>query len=195
MLALAGALAAGCTPGPLPAARQPLSLDHVPIVYDNNVQDSFTINDAQWSEISGLFETACDAPSERQAIAQAVARLEQIAGEQTPIGNDERKDFGHGPGLVDCLDDSANTTVFLRLMDERGLLKHHRPMNRAFRSFWCFDISHYTATIQELENERCWAVDSWFNANGIPPVIQPLGDWLRKKVVPGYYANDATGPF
>jgi hypothetical protein len=46
-----------------------------------------------------------------------------------------------------------------------------------------------------VDSERSWAVDSWFNANGIPPVIQPLGDWLRKKVVPGYYANDAKSPW
>lgn len=191
-IALACLSLGGCvTPKPLPEGLQPIALEHVPLTYDDKVQDFFTVSDAQWQGITALFQNVTDGKSERTAIGLAVARLEDIAGEQTPIGNDGRKDYGSGVGRVDCIAESINTTAFLRLMHERGLLKHHQPTERVVRSFWCFDIVHWTAAMQDLDTKEYWAVDSWFNANGIPPVIQPLKDWYRKKVVYGYYASDA----
>ena len=174
---------------PLPEARQLLALDHLPIQYDDNVQVTFAVSEAQWSEIAALFDDAADGEQERAAIAHAVARLEQIAGEQTPIGRDGRKNYGAGPGETDCLDESTNTTTFLRLMRERGLLKHNRVMEKALRSPLQLDI-HWTAVVQDLQTRQRWVIDSWYNANGIPPIVQPLDDWMKKKPVPGYYADD-----
>ncbi len=180
----------GCNASqPLPPARQPVALECVPIEYDDHVQDSFAISPTQWNEIVALFAVARDGEDERAAIAQAVARLEQIAGEQTPISRDGRKNYGAGPGETDCLDESSNTTTFLRLMQERSLLKHNRVMTKAFRSPVELDI-HWTAVVQDLQTKQRWVVDSWYNANGIPPIVQPLHDWKQKKPVPGYYAEE-----
>ena len=176
---------------PLPEARQPLALDRMPIQYDDNVQGTFAISEAQWSEIAALFDDAADGAQERAAIAQAVARLEQVAGEQTPIARDGRKNYGAGPGETDCLDESTNTTTFLRLMRERGLLKHNRVMEKALRSPLQLDI-HWTAVVQDLQTRQKWVIDSWYNANGIPPIVQPLDDWMKKKPVPGYYAEGSA---
>jgi len=192
ILLLAPLALGGCvTPKPLPATLPPVALDRVPLLYDDQVKDSFAVSDAQWQGLVGLFKDAHDGPSEREAIAQAIARFEQIAGEQTPISADGRKDYGPGPGRCDCIDESINTTGFLRLLSEHGVLKHHRPVDRAVRSFWCFDIVHWTAVVQDTGTGEYWAVDSWFNANGLPPVVQSLHDWYRKKVVYGYYADNA----
>jgi hypothetical protein len=180
----------GCNAShPLPPASKPVSLDAIPIEYDDHVQRVFAVSPAQWQEIAALFTEVHDAPLERAAIGLAVARLEQIAGEQTPIWRDGRKNHGAGPGETDCLDESTNTTTFLRLMREQGLLKHHRVMTKAFRSPLQLDI-HWTAVVQDAQTGQRWVIDSWYNANGIPPIIQPLDDWKRKKVVPGYYAED-----
>jgi hypothetical protein len=137
-----------------------------------------------------LFAGVQHAEQERAAIARAVARLEQIAGTQTPIHRDGRKNHGAGPGETDCLDESTNTTTFLRLMQERGLLEHHRVMTKAFRSPLHMDI-HWTAVVQDLQTRQRWVIDSWYNANGLPPIVQPVEDWMQKKEVPGYYAEAA----
>jgi len=181
----------GCSAdGPLPIARQPIALDAVPLQYDDNVQSSFAVNETQWEEIVALFAGVRDGETERAAIAKAVALLERIAGEQTPIHRDGRKNFGAGPGETDCLDESTNTTAFLRLMRERDLLKHHRVMNKALRGPLRLDI-HWTAVVQDILTNEKWVIDSWYNAHGIEPIVQPLKDWLRKKTVPGYYAEES----
>jgi hypothetical protein len=173
---------------PLPPGRHLIALDSVPIEYDDHVEDAFAINAEQWDEIVAYFRDARDGASERAAIAQAVARLEQVAGEQTPIYRDGRKNYGVGPGETDCLDESTNTTTFLRLMREQNLLKHNRVMEKALRSPLQLDI-HWTAVVQDLQTREKWVIDSWYNVNGIPPIVQPLDDWMRKKPVPGYYAE------
>lgn len=183
------AIALGCTADrPLPPSREPIPLERVPVQYDDNVSDAFAVSPAQWTSIVALFDDAHDGPSERAAIAQAVAQLERIAGEQTRIGNDGRKNQDRSAGCADCIDESTNTTNFLRLMRERNLLRHNRVMGKAFRGPLQFDI-HWTAVVQDLQTREKWAIDSWYNANGIPPIVQPLDDWMRKKVVPGYYAE------
>jgi hypothetical protein len=166
-------------------------LHAVPIEYDDHVPDTFAVSADQWREIVALFDSASGGASERQAIGLAVARLEQIAGAQTPIGRDGRKNHGAGPGETDCLDESTNTTTFLRLMREQGLLKYNRVMTKAFRSPLQLDI-HWTAVVQDIATGERWVIDSWYNANGIAPIIQPLDDWKHKKAVPGYYADDSS---
>ncbi len=180
---------AGCAiTSPLSESHRPIALQAVPLQYDDNVQSHFRVSDAQWREIVSYFADDRDAAAERAAIARTVARLEQIAGEQTPIHNDGRKNYGSGAGQTDCTDESTNTTTFLRLMRERGLLKHHRVMNKALRGPLQFDI-HWTAVVQDIHTNTKWVIDSWYNANGIEPIVQPLDDWMKKVVVPGYYAE------
>ena len=183
-----GLLCACASNGPLPPAREPVALERIPIEYDDHVEDRFAISPQPWQEIVALFHHFQSPEQERSAIALAIARLEQIAGEQTPIASDQRKNRGAGPGKTDCLDESTNTTTFLRLLQEQGLLRHHRVMRKALRSPLQLDI-HWTAVIEELATREKWAVDSWYNANGISPIVQPLDDWMKKKSVPGYYAD------
>lgn len=179
----------GCSASrPLPESRHPVHLAAVPLQYDDNVQSSFAVSEAQWTEIASYFENVSDGQTERAAIARTVARLERIAGEQTPIHRDGRKNYGAGPGETDCLDESTNTTTFLRLLRERDMLKHNRVMEKALRSPLQLDI-HWTAVVQDLQTKEKWVIDSWYNANGIEPIVQPLDDWLKKKPVPGYYAE------
>lgn len=185
-------LISGCAADrPLPPSKTPIALDHVPLQYDDNVHDAFVVSPAEWRAIVALFADARDGASERASIALAVAQLERIAGEQTPIGKDGRKNYGRGVGKADCLDESTNTTTFLRLMREQRLLRYNRVMEKALRGPFQIDI-HWTAVVQDLQTREKWVIDSWYNANGIPPIVQPLDDWMRKQPVPGYYAEAPT---
>ena len=124
-----------------------------------------------------------NAKDERTRIRQAIALLEHIVGEaagtsQDIGGNyDPNRDY---PKQMDCIDESTNTTHYLKLLDQLSLLKWHQPKPRKYRSRFLID-GHWTAVIEETRNQQQYAVDSWYRDNGEAPEIQPLADWLKRK--------------
>lgn len=135
---------------------------------------------AQWSQITAVFETlARDAQEERARIAEAVARFETIVGAITDT-SDDRAENRRGEkwwSRMDCIDESTNSTTYLRILARAGLLKWHRVEARVTRGFFLFGWPHTTAVVSELQAGAKWAVDSWFHANGKPPEIVPLELW------------------
>jgi len=134
--------------------------------------------------LAGLFEPPPkSAAEERDRIARAIAYLEQrigaLTGTDRDIGGnyDPERDYPH---QMDCIDESRNSTTYLRLLDSLGLLRWHRPVERRYRSLFLID-GHWTAVVEEIETGKRWAVDSWYHDNGQPPEIQPLADWLKRK--------------
>ena len=123
------------------------------------------------------------AAEERDRIARAIAWLERrvgaVTGTDRDIGGnyDPERDY---PGQMDCIDESRNSTTYLRLLDSLGLLRWHRPVERRYRSLFLID-GHWTAVIEEKSGGKRYAVDSWYHDNGEPPEIQPLADWLKRK--------------
>ena len=103
------------------------------------------------------------------------------AAEQLPISNDVGKNRQHPDGgwQLDCLDESANSTIYLLLFQQEGWLQHHVVLNRAFRAPLILD-PHHTALVRETATGLDWAVDSWFLDQGEPPYVQELDQWRRK---------------
>jgi hypothetical protein len=158
----------------------------VDICYDYacNTQSRLTLTRDEWQNIAALFNGIKDSANERQSIRQAIAQMEQAAGRQTPTfrdrgGNNKFLDDEEA-GHMDCIDESLNTTRYLRLFEKNGLLRKHRVRERVSRSPYIFDF-HWGAVIEELGSGRRYVVDSWHFDNGQPPVIQALGDWLEKR--------------
>lgn len=161
-----------------------IDLDAVPIVYDDRVEDSFAVDEREWSALRGLFvPPAPSAEEERRRIRAAIAMFEQIAGRQTRTHLDMAKNQGSGSGHMDCTDESTNTTTYLRVLAERGLLKWHEVLHKAFRGPLELD-THWTAQIRDLTSGQRYVVDSWYRANGEPPYIQATEDWKRKRPFP-----------
>jgi hypothetical protein len=138
---------------------------------------------AELDELRGLFwggarGEAADASDERARIALAVAKLERMAGERTGTDGDlerNRRDGAAG-GQLDCVAETTNTTVYLLLLERLGVLRYHRvgpPEHRGGSVF----TAHNTAVVFERSGTP-FAVDSWFHANGEPPEIVPLDQWL-----------------
>lgn len=135
---------------------------------------------AQWGEVRALFEPApADAADERRRIAQAVALLERMVGEQAATFGDVGGTFqGFGrPGQLDCVDETFNTTTYLVMLQRDGLLTWHTLRGPALRGYFILGWPHTTATIVETATEAAFAVDSWFHDNGVPPAIVPLKLW------------------
>lgn len=138
-----------------------------------------TLTASQWQNIRYLF-TADNSPiKERENIRQAIALLENMVGEITGTWRDLGGNFaGAGePGQLDCISESKNTTTYLQLLFDDGLLKWHVIEERQVRHPLIFN-THWTAVILDRSNGERFSVDSWFLDNGHPPAIQPLSDWL-----------------
>lgn len=123
-----------------------------------------------------------DADSERLAIARTIAVFEQLAGARTGTDRDLGGTFpgAFRAGQMDCIDESTNTTRYLQLLEQAGLLRWHsvdEPATRLPipRGWW----PHTTAVIRERSGESKYAVDAWFEPNGRPPHIVDLDRWRR----------------
>lgn len=137
-----------------------------------------------WAE--ELLATADDAARERQLLSLVIGRMYAWAGQQTPIHADRggNLDDGGVRGAMDCIDHSTTTTTFLRLLERRGALRHHRVLDPVRRG-WIFQ--HRSARIEEVapalrhaetEHAGHFAVDSWYVDNGRPAPILPIELWL-----------------
>lgn len=156
-----------------------------------------SLSSAQWFETSAPFEqAAADPAAERRQIAEAISRFEKVAGAMTGTAGDmaENQKGANWQGPMDCIDESTNTTTYLRILNRAGLLRRHRVEDRVTRGLFLFGMPHTTAVVKESTSGRRWAVDSWFYANGVPPVIVPLEVWRQARWRPGGSGDTVSAP-
>jgi hypothetical protein len=138
-----------------------------------------SLTPSQWHDLRQLFSDATDAQMERERIAQAIGMFEEWVGEQTGTASDRGGTGLASSGQMDCIDESVNSTTYLKMLAGNGLLRWHVVEDRATRGWLIFGWPHTTAVIRELETGQRFAVDSWFFDNGIPPAIVALEEWRR----------------
>ncbi len=138
-----------------------------------------SLSETQWQTIQQPFLADLSAEQERQAIRQAIARLEQMVGNITGTSADRGRNLsGWGlAGQMDCVDEATNTTVYLTMLQNDGLLRWHRVVARQSRGISSLQVPHFTAVIEQLDDRQGYAVDSWFLDNGQPPFIVPVDQW------------------
>jgi hypothetical protein len=141
--------------------------------------------DGAWlNRASAFLKTGRISPAaERKAIAQVVSiytayLAASIGGRPDIPGSPAQMSGVHGQ--MDCLDETANTTSLLLVLQERGLLTYHRvepPESRGF--FLDGRYPHFSAVIVENGSGQEWAVDPWRKAPGQKPEILPLVQWRQ----------------
>lgn len=144
--------------------------------------------ESEWASIRSIFEPAPPSPAaERERIQIAVGAIEQFIGTKNGTSGDAPKNDRHlGTGnQLDCIAETANTTVALLLIEKEGLLRHHRVGYPQHRGFLQGRFPHNTASIYELRSGDHYTVDSWFFKNGESPVCVPVKTWRA-----GYDPND-----
>jgi len=150
--------------------------------YDCTFKTMVQLEPADWRQVADIFaQPPGDSAEERARIVAAVAMLEDKVGRR--IGTTE--DIGGvaflaagDPGQMDCIDESINTTIYVRLLEQQGLLRWHRASGPAFRgAFVDGRWYHQTAVIVDLATKQEYALDTWFNGNGEPAVLMQLADW------------------
>ncbi len=151
--------------------------------YGCAVRSPVNLSDSEWRRVRRLFTApASDAAEERVRLAKAVGLLERIVGRRAGTSGDVGgtiEGFGK-PGQLDCIDESANTTIYLSLLARDRLLNWHTLRSPALRGpisgACCWP--HQSAVVMEVGSGQSYAVDSWFHDNGVPAEIVPLPDWL-----------------
>lgn len=141
-----------------------------------------SLTEEEWLVISSIFTqmaTAPDAKQERDMISKAIGAFERIIGDKTGTATDLAGTFGNSdhPGQMDCNDEAINSTTYMRLMRQKGLIKLHEVEDMRTRNFFFTGWPHSTAVIHDIATKERYAVDSWFYDNGQPATIVPFLQW------------------
>ena len=145
----------------------------------------------EWDDlITPLKVPAASAEEERQHVALTIAAIELVVGAKTGTSSDIGGTFeGTGQaGQQDCVDETINTTTYLVMLDQAGLLIWHEPRVLVSRGFFINGWPHTTAVLAENETGEIYVVDSWFHGNGVAPETVSLDDWM------GGWSPDDTAP-
>lgn len=147
-----------------------------------------SLSDGEWQKVAEIFtdarvyalaNTQEEAAQERQWIADGIGLLETIVGIKAGTSTDRAGTFNNSiyPGQLDCNDEAINTTSYLRLMQQYGLIKYHEIEDMRTRNFFFTGWPHTAAVIHEVATGQRYAVDSWFYDNGFPATIVPFEVW------------------
>ncbi len=157
--------------------------------YGCQTHQNVALPEATSQALQQLFITpvAISAQEERVKISQAIQIFETDIGALTGTKNDKHGTFrlyqDDAPSTAsfqqDCIDESTNTTIYLALLENMGLLKFHKPAFPANRQPFLHGARwwHQTAVIIDTTTNEKFAVDSWFFDNGAPAAIVPLKEW------------------
>lgn len=163
----------------LPAVR----VDNFPHCqgYGCPTHKNVVLNKRDWSLIEKAFgKKAKSAKDERAKIARAIGAFERVVGPLTGTADDKRGTFIQtGKGQLDCVDESTNTTIYIMLLKEKGLVAFHDIRQPQVR--WPLISGrgwmHQTAVVEERGTGAQFAVDSWFEDNGANAWIVPIDTW------------------
>jgi hypothetical protein len=121
------------------------------------------------------------AEAERGALANAVAWFDRRVGPEA--GTTKRIARAGimtetGPGQMDCIDTSRNTTSYLIILDQLKLLRFHQIEAPVARGY--FVSPHATAVLRESKSGQQWAFDNWTRKYGEKPDVMPLAKWMNE---------------
>lgn len=160
---------------------------HVCHAYGCKLRTKFKFTEADITELGTImakWRTKADtADDERRGVAYAIGWFERRVGDVIGTKDDRAgMDFtGSGdPTQQDCVDEATNTTSYLTVLANKGLLRHHTvgvPFAKENYLRGIAGWTHWTAVLVENETPQRWAVDSWIYANGENPAIVETEKW------------------
>ena len=142
--------------------------------------DKVSLTPAEWQPVAILFVPApANSQAERKQIALAIGLLEEIVGKKIGTSGDLAGTFDNSAyqGQQDCNDEAINSTTYMRLLQQNGLMQFHAIEDMRTRNFFFTGWPHTTAVVREIETAERYAVDSWFYDNGHPATIVPFAQW------------------
>lgn len=151
--------------------------------------DILQLTVSEWDSVQRLFTPQAEtAEQERGQIAAAIGMLEDIVGIKIGTTADRAGTFGNSAyqHQQDCNDEAINSTTYMRLMQQAGLIHFHTILDTRTRNFFLTGWPHSAAAIRENQTNAEYAVDSWFYDNGHAATIVPMAQWKA-----GYVPEDS----
>lgn len=167
-------------------ANESATPDRIPVCFDFSCKTRVTVslNDKDWQGVYKIFENSESALQERDNIKQAIAVMEHLVGQHTPTYRDIARNWSEKhqeltalPGQMDCIDESINTTTYLSLLEQAGLLKFHRVLDRAYKK--SLIDQHWAAEVVDMQSGQHYVIDSWFADNGEVPILVKSERWYK----------------
>ncbi len=127
---------------------------------------------------------AKSAEAERKAVAKAIAYLEKRATTVIGVKDLPKASLAGGGkiGQMDCLDESANSTTYMKHLEARNLLSYHTVQPVTARGIMIDGrYPHSTAVLKDKAG-KVWAVDSWYEPGGGEPDIMEMSEWRERGV-------------
>ena len=156
-----------------------------------SISSTISLSDREWKSVVGWLEkVAPDAKTERDNIRQAIGWMEVIVGRHGPGRQDKGLDLQYANtkiGQMDCIDESTNTTTYLRLFEKASLLHWHQVIDNIQRR-GLID-AHWAGQIEEISTGERYVVDSWFHDNGMLPNIQKTKEWSEVHLFSAQWDN------
>lgn len=123
--------------------------------------------------------------SRLQRVRLAVWRMEALVEQRLPVLANDRavndSEFGID-GRTDCVDNATNTTTYLHVLRELGVLSGWTVAEPRVRQRFNVERVHWTATIIDPASGARWSVDSWFRPNGHLPFVMDLAAWRDEQI-------------
>lgn len=147
--------------------------------YGCKTQQKFVFTDAFVSAMRKLYADlgVSDGFSERQFLKKAIAAMERESMITLGLQHDRPSIdlFGNlDPGQLDCVDEATNSTSFMLILNDAGLIKYHRilaPIWKGGFTRW----THYAALVEERKSKVQYAIDSGVTKQGGEPYIVEEG--------------------
>ena len=114
--------------------------------------DTLSLTPAEWDNVTRLFTPQPQtAEAERNAISLAIGLLEDMVGTKIGTAADRAGTFNNSYYLhqQDCNDEAINSTTYMRLMQQAGLIRFHDILDTRTRQFFFTGWPHTAAVIRE----------------------------------------------
>ena len=121
--------------------------------------------------LSGQKCSACSRVYVHADVKDAFAAKLAAQAEKVQIGD---------PTQQDCVDEATNTTSYMMVLEQNGLLKYHKvgaPFSKENLLRGVAGWPHWTAVLIEQGSGQHWAVDSWIYPNGENPAVVETEKW------------------
>ena len=141
----------------------------------------------QWQKILSYFNSKIDsAEAERAVLAQVIAYIEEVVGAQTNTQYDLGGTFNIYLNLkkakseqMDCVDESANTLLYLRILVQNKKINFHEVAGLRSRGGLWAGYPHTAVLLLDKQSKEKFIIDSWFHENGQPAEIVPFKRWKK----------------
>lgn len=146
------------------------------------LSDKMTFSGTQKRRLKAIMSKGFgSAAAERRALASAIATMEKMSRARLRYARDVKKSYQKHAGKrgqMDCVDESLNTTAYMKMLHANGWLKHHKPRRSyAERGFILDGRYPHKSAVMIDKSGKPWTVDSWYHGDGQKPQIMPLKKW------------------